>query len=175
LYEDEFVNEEGFNRIFRQLRNSRYLHKVIVVEDRRATHPRNKIIGTGTIYIKPDMIFKNGAVANVEDIALRNITDALTAQKIITCLLWMSCEFGCEKIVTTTKDINKPFYRDYGFCEKDSALEYTISTRDQQRMLEKQVTTKRGRAGSIQEKDPVPQHSNSWDCERDYQSSEPPQ
>ena len=141
LHFPEFpLSAEKFGEIFTDLDASSHIHKIIVVEDRKAEQTDKKIIGTGTIYIKPIFFSKIGPIAHIEDIALRYSNDSETATRIIKCLINIAIANACSKILVTSKIYNKPFYRDYGFVENGAPMEYHLNVWDH-RNMRKSITT----------------------------------
>ena len=131
LHFPEFrLSPEKFCEIFTDLDSSNHFHKIIVVEDRKAQRLNKKIIGTGTIYIKPVLFSKIGPIAYIDDIALRYHEDSETANRIIKCLINIAIINACSKILVTSKVFNKPFYRDYGFVENGAPMEYPLNIWD---------------------------------------------
>jgi len=180
VYADENITEEKFTEIFRQISHSSYLHKVVIIEDRAAVSRRERIIGTGTVLVKPNIFGVSGPNAYFEDIALRDVTDAITARRIINCLAMLSTDAGCEKICTKATEVNKPFYEDYGFVENGASMEYLISSSDQRRQeLKNEPEKRRSYVHHQQKKSPDPQHKipENGKMMNNYfvQSSEPPQ
>ena len=172
------ISAKKFEEIFVQLEASNYLHKVIVVEDKKAKQSNQRIIGTGTIYIKPTFFAKIGPIAHIEDLALRNSDDAETAARIISCLINIGIINKCSKILVAAKIYNKPFYRDYGFIENGVSMEYHLKERDHKnlRIDVTPVVSVRKYSYESQGKMPAQQHVKYDKLNFSYeQSIEPPQ
>ena len=172
------LSAKKFDEIFTKLQTSTYLHKIIVVENRKAKRSNQRVIGIGTIYIKPTFFVKSGPIAHIEDLALRYADDAETAARIMSCLINIGIINKCSKILVTAKIYNKPFYRDYGFIENGVSMEYYLNERDH-RNLKKSinpVVSVRKCSYESQGKMPTQQHVKYDKLNiSEEQSVEPPQ
>jgi len=183
MYAQEICKEERFNEILDKIKQANYIHHVIVVEDTCAALPKQRIIGTGAIMIKPNLHNNCGPNAQIDDLSVRRRDDSDTAAKVMSCLVSIATISECDKIFVRSEEKNKSFYEDYGFVDNGVSMEYIISPYERRKYEEqeklKKPETKRRRKesmGYVQLRSPIPQHGR---LEDNYfvavQDSEPPQ
>jgi len=117
---------EQFKSLILGTEQSKYVHKIIVVEYKRAVIESERVIGTGCIMIRPSIT--NYSTAFVSDIGVRkDHQNKKIANQIITLLIEIAKKAGCKKVSLETYQEAVKFYEKRGFTKESGYYVCDIS------------------------------------------------
>jgi len=128
--EQRIENYEHFETILCRMKAYKYVHKVVVIEDRHSASETDRVVGTGTIMVKPD--WKTGTlVAHIMDMGVKKEhQENRLAQRLLNLLMDMAKDEDCFKIVLETYTEAVNFYVKRGFKKDKGYMVYNVISFD---------------------------------------------
>jgi ribosomal protein S18 acetylase RimI-like enzyme len=144
--EQRIESYEHFAALVRDLKAYKHLHKVIVVEDKHSASESERIVGTGSILVKPD--WKTGTLNGyITDMGVKKEhQESRLAQRILNLLQDVAKAAGCDRVILETYTEAVKFYEKRGFKRERQFLVYNTAMHDStiQRMEKLRNATKDG-------------------------------
>ena len=108
----KILEEKQFAEVVQNIKESGYIHKILVVEHTKAPSDAHKIVGTGAVFIEPKFIHSGGKVAHIEDVAVHpDFQGKHIGTKIVSALKDIGIAVGSYKVILDTAESNEEFYK----------------------------------------------------------------
>ena len=172
------LEEKNFAEVVQSIKESGYVHKILVVEHTKAPSEDQKIVGTGAIFVEPKFIHSGGKVAHIEDVAVHvDFQGHHIGTQIVSALKDIGIAVGSYKVILDTAESNEEFYRKAGFDRKNIQMAHYITEAEVEK-LNKELLKENEKPTTI--KETIIQTSNPETQEKDTktkfdQSAQPTQ
>jgi len=124
------------------MKNSGYVHKVLVVENVKETDSTKKIIGTGSIFIEPKFIHKGEKVAHIEDLVVQEAFKETAAPKLAVALKDVGIQNTCYRIIVDTDSAYENVFKGVGFQIKHEQMVHVITETEREELRKALICNK---------------------------------
>jgi glucosamine-phosphate N-acetyltransferase len=123
LTDIENLNEEKFQKRFKELQLEKNVYFIIVLED----IIKKRIIGTGTIFLEKKIVHGAGLCGHIEDVVIdENYRGKKLGQRIVEHLIYLAKKNHCYKIILNCSEKNISFYEKCGFKKKEFQMVFYL-------------------------------------------------